>query len=116
MDNPNSRSPYCRKNFSGKLSATVFVFQRGRTRPKVKEQMSKSGQNKKRRREISLEERPSGSRPMKVVVDGKGNPWICDCQVDPSKDLAEQGCWQLREEGSTQSKERRLRQKRRKIS
>jgi hypothetical protein len=104
------------KNFSGKLSAAVLGFQRGRTRPKVKGKMSKSGQNKKNRREISLKQRPSGSRPMKVVVDGKGNPWICDCQVDPSKDLAEQGCWQLREEGSTQSKERRLRRKRRKIS
>jgi streptogramin lyase len=70
--------------------------------------MSKSGQNKKRLREISLKERPSGARPMKVVVDDKGNPWICDCQADPSKDLAEQGCWQFREEASTQSKERRL--------
>ena len=47
----------------------------------------------------------------KVVVNGKGNPWICDCEANPSKDLAEQGCWQLREEGSIQSKEGRLRQK-----
>lgn len=43
-----------------------------------------------------------GSRIMKVVVDAKGNPWICDQNVDPSKDLAEQGCWQLQEEGSVQ--------------
>jgi hypothetical protein len=38
--------------------------------------------------------------PMKVVVDEEGNPWICDNDVDPSRDLAEQGCWQLREEDS----------------
>jgi hypothetical protein len=44
---------------------------------------------------------------MKVIVDGKGNPWICDCEADPSKDLVEQGCWQLREKGSTQSKKRK---------
>jgi hypothetical protein len=48
-----------------------------------------------------LKESHSRSRPMKVVVDGEGNPWICDCEADPSKDLAEQGCWQLREKGST---------------
>jgi hypothetical protein len=54
---------------------------------------------------------------MKVVLDGRGNPWICDCEADPSKDLVEQKCWQLsleeqgywqlREEGSTHSKKRR---------
>ena len=38
---------------------------------------------------------------MKVVVNDKGNPWICDHEVDPSRDLAEQGCWQLREEDTT---------------
>ena len=52
--------------------------------------------------EIPINDVPRGSRPMKVVVDGKGNPWICDHGVDPTKDLAEQGCWQLREEGSGQ--------------
>ena len=48
--------------------------------------------------EIPINDIPRGSRPMKVVVDGKGNPWICDHGVDPSKDLGEQGCWQLRKE------------------
>jgi hypothetical protein len=37
------------------------------------------------------------------VEDDEGNPWICDYDVDPSKDLAEQGCWQLREQGSTRN-------------
>ena len=108
----------CRKgNFITETSRPELTqHERGRTRSKVKGQMSKSGQNKKRGREISMKERPSGSRPLKVVVDSKGNPWICDCQVDPSKDLAEQGCWQLTDEGSTLSKERKTRQKRRKIS
>jgi hypothetical protein len=104
------------KNFSAKPSAPLFHFQWARTRAKVKGQMSKPGEHKKRGREISMKKRPSGSRPLKVVVDSKGNPWICDCQVDPSKDLAKQGCWQLTEEGSTLSKERKTRQKRRKIS
>jgi len=52
--------------------------------------------------EIPINEIPRGSLPMKVVVDGKGNPWICNHGVDPTKDLAEQGCWQVREEGSSQ--------------
>ena len=75
--------------------------------------MSKFGPNKKKPREVSVKERSSGSRPLKVVVDGKGNPWICDCDVDPSKDLAAQGCWQLREDDSIQSKERNPGKKRR---
>ena len=48
--------------------------------------------------EIPCTDVPSGSPPVKVVMDDKGNPWICDYDVDPSKDLAEQGCWQLRED------------------
>ena len=51
--------------------------------------------------EIPIHDLSRGARPMKVVVDGKGNPWICDCGVDPTKDLAGQGCWQLGEEGSS---------------
>ncbi|MBW1980900.1 MAG: GntR family transcriptional regulator [Deltaproteobacteria bacterium] len=34
-------------------------------------------------------------RPFKVVIDKHGEPWICDMDVDPSRDLASQGCWQL---------------------
>jgi hypothetical protein len=66
--------------------------------------MSKDGQFKKEAMEIALRKKPSRSRPMKVVVDGQGSPWICDCDVDPSKDLAAQGCWQLKEDGSTGGK------------
>ena len=51
--------------------------------------------------EIPLNELSRGSHTMKVVVNGKGKPWICDHEVDPSRDLAEQGCWQLREEDTT---------------
>lgn len=51
--------------------------------------------------EIPVQELPRNSPPTKVVVDSKGNPWICNQDVDPSKDLAEQGCWQVREEDSS---------------
>jgi hypothetical protein len=50
--------------------------------------------------EIPCQDWPSRSRPMKVLVDDQGDPWICDCDVDPSKDLAQQGCWQVKEEES----------------
>jgi hypothetical protein len=53
--------------------------------------------------EIPCKDRPSGSRPMKVIVDDQGDPWICDCDVDPSKDFAQQGCWQVREEDYSRS-------------
>ncbi|MFC2171414.1 hypothetical protein ACFLU6_02135 [Acidobacteriota bacterium] len=33
------------------------------------------------------------ARPMKVVEDATGDTWICDADVDPSRDLAKQGCW-----------------------
>ena len=48
--------------------------------------------------EIPCTDLPSGSPRVKVIIDDKGNPWICDYEVDPSKDLAAQGCWQLRED------------------
>ena len=51
--------------------------------------------------EIPINDMSRGSHPKKVVVDEEGNPWICDYEVDPSRDLAEQGCWQVREEDST---------------
>ena len=53
--------------------------------------------------EIPINDITRGSRAMKVVVDGKGNPWICTHDVDPSEDLAAQGCWQIQQEGSTQN-------------
>jgi hypothetical protein len=33
------------------------------------------------------------ARPMKVVVDKDGCPWLCDLNVDDSSDLQAQGCW-----------------------
>jgi hypothetical protein len=53
--------------------------------------------------EMPLKDVSRGAPPMKVVVDDKGNPWICAHNVDPSKDLVAQGCWQLSEEDTTQS-------------
>ncbi len=47
--------------------------------------------------EIPCKDLPAGAGPVKVVIDDKENPWICDYDVDPSADLAAQGCWQLRE-------------------
>ncbi len=37
------------------------------------------------------------ARPMKVVVDKNGCIWLCDANVDESKDLKEQGCWRCAE-------------------
>jgi hypothetical protein len=37
------------------------------------------------------------ARPMKVVTDRDGNPWLCDADVDEDKDLAAQGCWRCSE-------------------
>jgi hypothetical protein len=47
--------------------------------------------------EIPCKDLPGGANRVKVVIDDKGNPWICDYDVDPAEDLAAQGCWQLRE-------------------
>jgi hypothetical protein len=54
--------------------------------------------------EFPVREDAIGGRSMKVVVDGNGNPWICDHEVDPSKDLSEQGCWQLEAGGLPESR------------
>ena len=51
--------------------------------------------------EMPLNDIYRGSLPMKAGIDGEGNPWICDHGVNLSADLSEEGCWQLREEGST---------------
>jgi len=33
------------------------------------------------------------ARPMEVIIDDNGTPWLCDRGVDPERDLAAQGCW-----------------------
>ena len=33
------------------------------------------------------------ARPMVVVVDDEGTPWLCDKEVNPEFDLSDQGCW-----------------------
>ncbi len=37
------------------------------------------------------------ARPMKVVVAETGCTWLCDINVDESKDLRDQGCWRCAE-------------------
>ena len=37
------------------------------------------------------------ARPMRVVVDKGGCTWLCDADVDESKDLKNQGCWRCAE-------------------
>lgn len=37
------------------------------------------------------------ARPMKFIKDDQGEYWLCDSDVDPSEDLAIQGCWRYEE-------------------
>jgi hypothetical protein len=106
MEDSNSRIADCRKECVRAARPRYVRFPAGKDRAKGKGKMSKDGQIKKKTREIALKKNPSRSRPMKVVVNGQGSPWICDLEVDPSKDLAAQGCWQLRDDRSTRSKEK----------
>ncbi len=39
----------------------------------------------------TIDRRPA--RPLKVIVDEHGCPWLCDAGVNPTGDLAAQGCW-----------------------
>jgi len=43
--------------------------------------------------EIPPMESHHAARPMEVVFDSHGEPWICDAGVDSSKDPMSQGCW-----------------------
>jgi hypothetical protein len=55
--------------------------------------------------ETIMDERPKlgegvvheGARPLRVVRDQAGEPWLCDRDVDASKDLESQGCWRCRD-------------------
>lgn len=38
-------------------------------------------------------DRRKAARPMKVVVAADGSTWLCDANVDETRDLEEQGCW-----------------------
>jgi hypothetical protein len=33
-------------------------------------------------------------RPMQVVIDANGNPWLCDVDGDPGDHLPGAGCWE----------------------
>ena len=37
------------------------------------------------------------ARPLKYVKDREGYGWLCDKDVDPSRDLRKQGCWRCDE-------------------
>ncbi|MBN2062646.1 MAG: hypothetical protein JW882_19755 [Deltaproteobacteria bacterium] len=37
------------------------------------------------------------ARPLKFFKDKEGNGWLCDKDIDPAKDLREQGCWRCDE-------------------
>ena len=37
-------------------------------------------------------------RSMIVVTDQKGEHWLCDEKIDPTKNLKDQGCWQCGDE------------------
>ena len=53
--------------------------------------------------EIPVAESHHAARPMRFVQDSNGEPWICDADIDPSGDLAEQGCWRCRDLAFTAS-------------
>jgi len=33
------------------------------------------------------------ARPLKYFKDKNGDGWLCDKDIDPKRDLEEQGCW-----------------------
>ncbi len=37
------------------------------------------------------------ARPMKVIVDDSGCPWLCDAAANPQGDLEAQGCWRFKD-------------------
>ncbi|NOZ85807.1 MAG: hypothetical protein GXP49_06025 [Deltaproteobacteria bacterium] len=37
------------------------------------------------------------ARPLKFFKDKNGNGWLCDKNIDPDRDLLEQGCWRCDE-------------------
>lgn len=43
------------------------------------------------------------ARPMKVVMDREGTPWLCDEGVDPMGNLSKQGCWNCGEVAFTRN-------------
>ena len=43
------------------------------------------------------------ARPMKIVKDGKGDPWLCDAEAASLGDLPGQGCWSCGELPFTRS-------------
>lgn len=44
-----------------------------------------------------------GARPMKVVIDNRGNWWLCDKNTSLNKDLKAQGCWRCQDMAFTRN-------------
>ena len=49
------------------------------------------------RRKEATTETHKPARPLKFFKDKDGVGWLCDKDVDPHKDLREQGCWRCDE-------------------
>lgn len=54
-------------------------------------------ENEKRVEDYTYLYKHSASRPLKYCKDKDGYGWLCDKDVDPDKDLKEQGCWRCDE-------------------
>ena len=53
--------------------------------------------------EFPVVERHHAARPMKVIRDTKGDLWLCDSDVIPSRDPAKDGCWRCGEMAFTRN-------------
>jgi CRP-like cAMP-binding protein len=49
----------------------------------------------------------AAARPMKVVVADDGTTWLCDAEVDETRDLEEQGCWRCARGSVTRRRDQR---------
>jgi hypothetical protein len=48
-------------------------------------------------RELASTDTHQPARPMKYFKDSNGYGWLCDKDIDPDRDLREQGCWRCDE-------------------
>jgi hypothetical protein len=55
--------------------------------------MAKRGGKVVKKRASAATAAPQAARPMKVIVDESGCPWLCDAEANPRGDLKAQGCW-----------------------
>ena len=48
-------------------------------------------------REVATTDSHKPARPLKFFKDKDGYGWLCDKNIDPAKDLRQQGCWRCDE-------------------